>query len=488
MSNFRTIAKKRILNSKTDTLLTVISVAFAASVLFSAIILGASFIEFFFENAERLTGNTLTIVLANAKANAKEIGNYLYEFYRYYNSGYVEPKDRMEVVSGELKEIANPIPLADNADSLFSANASVENLPLTVALISVSALLCVYIALSLIFAVSKRERRSFYATFLASGATHKQVRKCLFYEAVYYSAVSIPAGVILSICELLAVKYAIRRAVAAKLEKVEFEINYNFILLTVMFVLVGALIFLMVWYFTLKAGKKLSVKTVAADVKRTFVTSIGNRVMTEDAKTYKTLGIEFYVAFRNFHNNLGKYLRIILMTFIYIIIAALSAMMFTAMRNFMQFESNIAVSQFTAFSYGSEIYACSVAAMIAMITVISTFNAIFANFNSNEGEYALMRSAGSTVRSIKRTVRIEGYVCNAISFIISFVCAVFVYMIISQVYNRDARVDFGSPYMFWGLFLASMLLLSASVSLVCFFIGRKMKNIDLIGVLKDFIY
>lgn len=488
MNNFRNIAQKRILNSKTDSLLTVVSVAFAASVLFSAIILGATYMEFFFENAERLTGNTLAQVFQNAKTNIMTVVDYMHELLRYIETGYVEPKDCVQVVSGELKEITNPIPLADNADYLFSANASIENLPLTVTLISVSALLCIYVALSLTFAVSQRERRSFYATFLASGATQKQVRECLLYEAVYYCAVSIPVGVILSVAELLTVKYAVKNVIGTNLGKADFNIDYNYVLLASLFAIVGMLVFLMVWRFIFKSCKKLSVKSVAADVKRTFTTSIGGRVLTEDARTYKILGVEYYIAFRNFHNNLGKYLKIILMTCFYVFIACMSMMIFTAIRNFMQFENSISVVQLTAFSYGVQVYVCSVAAMIAMITVISTFNAIFANFISNEGEYALMRSMGSTVRSLKRAVRMEGHICNAISFIICFVFAIFVYMFISQVYNRDARVDFGSPYLFWGVFLVSMLLLSVTVTLICFLTGRKMKNIDLIGVLKDFIY
>lgn len=492
MNKFGNIAKKRILNAKTESMLIVVSVAFTASVLFSVFSLGAGFTKYFFANAERLTGNSLTQVQANAKTNVSEIGNYIYELYRFIEKGYVEPKDCVEFdeysETGEYKLIDHPVPLADNAENLFSANAFVENLPLMVAVISAATLLCACISLSLTFAVSKRERRSFYATLLASGATQKQVIKCFFYESVYYCAVSIPLGVLLSIVELSVIKLTADKIFDNNFAAYGITFDVDIGLSLGVLAVASILLFLLVWCFSLKAGKKLSVRTVAADVKRTFVTSIGDRVLTENAKTYKLLGIEYYIAFRNFHNNLGKYIRMIFMTVIYSTLVGLSLMIFAAVRNFMQSEVNVAVSELSAFSYAAEIYVCSAGAMIALITVISTFNAIYANVNSNEGEYALMRSAGSTVKSVLRTVRFEGYICNCISFILSFFCAVFVYIFIAQAYQRDARVDFGSPYLFWGVFAVSMMLLFASVTVICFATGRKMKRIDLIGVLKDFVY
>lgn len=492
MKGFGNIAKRRIINAKAESLLIIVSVAFSASVLFSVFSLGAGFLQYFFVNAERLTGNSLTQVQTNAKTNVLEIGNYFYELYRFFKTGYVEPKDCVKTdeygETGEYKLVDQPVPLADNAENLFSADSSVENLPLMIIVISAAALLCVCFSLSLAFAVSNRERRSFYATMLASGATQKQVRKCFFYESFYYCAVSIPSGLLLSVLELSAVKFAADKIFDSKFSAYGVTFDVNIGLSPGVIAVAGVLIFLLVWRFSLKAGKKLSVRAVATDAKKTFVTSIGDRVLTESAKTYNLLGIEYYIAFRNFHNNLGKYICMVFMTVTYSTLVGLSLMMFTAMHNFIRSDVNVAVSELSAFSYAAEIYACSAGAMIALITVIATFNAIHANINSNVSEYALMRSVGSTVKSVLRTVRIEGHICNCISFVLSLICAVLVFIFTAQAYQRDARVDFGSPYLFWGVFAVSMTLLVISVTVICYIMSRRMKRIDLIGALKDFVY
>lgn len=488
MNGFRSIAKKRLLKAKTESLLIIVSLALAASVLFSSAALSVSFIKYFLTNAEKMTGNSLSQVLSNARSNFTEIGDYLYEVYEYIKTGQVEEKDCEEYVDGGLKEVPWPIPLADNADALFSADASVENLPLTVALISGAVLFCVCVAVSLAFDVSKRERRRFYATLLASGATQSQTKKCLLYEAVYYCAAAIPAGAVLSFIELLTVKKAAAKVLGNGFAAVGTAFNVDFGTALCVLPAVSLLVFLLVCHFSLTACKKLSVRTVATDVKRTFSTSIGDRVLTDDARKYKLLGWEYYVAFRNLHNNLDKYIRIIFMTVVYTLILCSSLMMFTAMRNFMMFEKDIAEFHLNAFSYASEIYVCTVAALIALITVISTFNAVYANVISNEGEYALMRSAGSSVKSVAGSVKTEGLICNAIASFISFVCVLFFYVIFSQAYNREERVDFGSPFLFWGFFLGAMLLLGVSLVMTSVISARRMKRIDLIGVLKDYIY
>lgn len=488
MNNLRNIAKKRLIKAKTESLLIVVSLAFAASVLFSSAALSTGFVKYFLANAEKMTGNSLAQVLSNAKTNFTKIGDYLYEVFEYVKTGEVEEKDLEEYVDGERKEVPWPIPLADNADNLFSADASVENLPLTVALISAVALLCVCVAVSLAFDVSKRERRSFYATLLASGATQSQIKKCLLYEAMYYCAAAIPGGAVLSFAELLVVKKAAAKVLGNGFAVAGTAFNVDLGAALCVVPAVSLLTVLLACLFSLSVCRKLSVRTVATDVKRTFTTSIGNRVLTDDARKYKLLGWKYYVAFRNLHNNLDKYIRIIFMTVVYTLILCSSLMIFTAMRNYMMFEKDAVGFHLIAFSYASEIYVCAVAALIALITVISTFNAIYANVISNEGEYALMRSAGSSLKSVAGSVKMEGFICNAIASFISFVCLLFFYVIFSQAYNREERVDFGSPFLFWGGFLGATLLLGVSVIITSAVSARRMKRIDLIGVLKDYIY
>lgn len=480
MNYFKTIAKKRIFASKTESILIVFLIAIAASVLYSAFSLSLNFIVFFFEQAENLTGNTLTHVLANAKNNIADIGDYMYEFYEFFMYGYIEPKDMV----GRF-----PFPHADNAEALFSADATVENLPLTVVIMSLAVLITACISISIIFAVCKRERRSFFATLLASGATKKQIKKCAFYEAVYYCAAAVPAGIVLCGAELLAVKYAANTFFDEALGGIGLmPFNVSAGLFFAVVAAATAFIFLLVRHFSVAACKKISVKTVAAEIKRTFVTSIGDRVLTEKSKTYKLLGIEYYIAFRNFHNNLGKYLKIILMTVMYVVIICASLTMFTAARGFMSHETTGINPSLVELSYASEIYICAVSALIAIITVVCTFITVSANVNSNVGEYALMRSAGSSVKSVLRAVRIEGHIFNAIGVFFSTSLVFIFYIVVDRIYERDARVDFGTPKMMQIFFLAAMLLFCFSVILTSLSASRKMKKIDLIGVLKDFIY
>ncbi len=479
MKHFRLISKKRLISAKTETALLVVSIALAVSVLFSCFSLEVNYIGFFIAEAENLTGSPMSGVMANAKANIVEMGEYMYDLFMHFYSGQSAGRDEPPIF----------IPIADNSEALFSSHALVENLPLTVSFMTAIVLLTVYVSLSIMFAVCKRERRSFFVTLLASGATVKQIKKCAFYEAVYYCAAAIPAGLLLGCIEVWGLKLATEK-IFEKLslggEKLAFSVDIRLSVLALVITVIIAL--LIVCRFSVSACKNLSVRTIATQVKRKFATSIGISAFTESPKAYIRPGIEFYIAFRNFHNNLGKYFKIIGMTILYVMIISSSLMIFSAARSFIGHEVIGADSALISFSYASEIYICFVALMISVVTFLSTVFAVVSNINSNEGEYALMRSVGASTKSITKAVRIEGFICSVIGVCLCTFLVFIFYAAVTYIYSQDSRVSFGSADMLILFLFVSMGLFSLSVILTSFSTAEKMKKINLIGVLKDFAY
>lgn len=473
MKELKSIARKRILASKTESVFLLITVILASATLFMCFSLGINYIEFFISEAEALTNSPLHEVVRSGATNMSEIIKYMGVLLIFIksNAGADEPP-----------------PAADNADSVFSAVSTVENLPFTIIFMTVTALLTVYISLSVVFSVCKRERFNFFATLLISGASKKHIKKCAFYEAVYFCLAAIPGGLVLGCLEVYAVKSAAVKAFkelsltyGGKVFPVDIKISVIAAVVTV------PIIFLMVCRFSEKACKKLSIKTVATDIKKTFVTDIGMRTFSADPRSYRNFGIEFYIAFRNFHNNLGKYAKIIFLTVMYVMLMGATFIMFNAVRGY-NGEMVLSDEELLAFSYSAEVYFCAVTAAIMIITLMSTFNAISANINSNISEYALMRSAGSSVKSVLRTVRLEGFICNLIGVAFGTLSIISFLAMVDQIYREDARVYIGGNEAALIVVAAVLILFSLFVMSTVLMMSRKMKKINMIAVLKDLLY
>ncbi|MBR3803274.1 MAG: hypothetical protein IKK37_07525 [Clostridia bacterium] len=473
MNGIRTISKKRILSNKSQSLLIIITVVLAIATLTSALSLSFSFMRFYINDAPRLLNMTSQEIKELGKHNAGEMLEYMDKYLEYFRAG------------GESLP-----PAAHNSEAVFSPQASVANLPVTVgALISVVAF-SVYISLSVIFSVNKRSRRSFLATLMISGASNKMIKVCAFYDAVHFCAAALLPGVVLGVAETYITKAAANKVFAVLGERYsgigDMPVNISFSFLSC--IVAVLFVFAVVCMLSMSAARKLSVKNAATEVKQKIVTEIGLCAFTEQPKKYLFPGVEYYISFRSFTNNVGKYLRIITMSIMYVLMMGISFMVFSAIRNYNDYLAVNQADALVGFSYAFQIYFCASSVVMAVITAFSTFNALSANVNSNIGVFAIMRSAGSPIKSILRCVRLEGGLCNIIGSFLSVFSVAHFYSEVTEIYREELAVSLGEPEIPIIIGATFCLIFALSVAVSIIVAVRKMKKLDIVVVLKELLY
>lgn len=472
-NEIRKISRKRILSEKSQSLSIVITITLAVATLSCVFSLSISYLSFFRNEVPQLLNMTMQEIIELGKDNIGQMMAYMNEYLEYFRAG------------GE------PLPpAADNSEAVFSPLASVANLPVTILILVVVVLIVVYISLSVIFSVNKRSRRSFFATLMISGASHKMVKTCAFFDAVYFCAVALLPGIVFGVAETYIVK-AVADKVFVNLQQsysgigtMPVDIRFSFL----SYMAAVLTVFAVTCLFSRSAVKKLSVKNAATEVKQKITTEIGICTFTEPPKKYLFPGVEYYISFRNFTNNVGKYLRIITMSIMYVSLMGISFMVFTAIRNYNNYSAVNQADALVGFSYSFQIYFCALSLVTAAITVFSTFNTLSANVNSNIGVFTIMRSAGSPIKSILRCVRLEGGLCNIIGSFFSIFSVAYFYSEICEIYRDDPRVSLGSPDVPIAIGCAVCLLFTFSVILSIFIAVRKLKKLDIVIVLKELLY
>ncbi len=480
MNAMKSISLKRILSAKTESVLVTVAVALATATLLTAFSLSKNYIDFFIAEAEHIMGCSMSRIFSGCASNMVEIAYYMKDYVLYFISG---------AGAGSRETGSVPPPAAYNSDAIFSAEASVENFPVLAAVMLIIVLFTVSISLSVIFSVCKRNRRSFYATLLVSGASDRFISRCMLYESVYYCAVAIPLGCIISCAEIYTVRFAayeIFEKLSLSYGGIRFPVEINFSVLAL--AVTVPVIFLSVLRHSEKAVKKLSVKTAVSDTKKGFVADIGICTFSAEPKSYKRLGGEFHVAVRNFQNNVLKYLQIIFITVMCIAIIGMTLIIYSAVGNYNNFDAASADISMIAFTHSSEIYFCAVTAALSILTLLCTFSSVSANIDSNTVEYALMRSSGSSLKSILRAVKIEGGMCCFFGTFFSALAVTIIGESVIQIYREDSRVVFGNHEI-----TAAVVGIAAALFVICvtatvFMQSRKMKKLDLIAVLKDLFY
>lgn len=472
MNELKKIPLKRILSAKTESILIVSAVSLSTASLITELSLSISYLIYFFEQAETILGCSMNRIFENFASNMNEIGQYTVVLLRHFNAG-----------TGEA------IPVAYNSDAVFSDHAAVENMPMLILLSLIAVFFTVISSLSVIFSVCKKERRRFYSTLMVSGARKKLLEKCLFYEAIYYCAASIPAGIITGAAEISGIKLAsqkIFQTVSSEYVVPEFPVDIKLHIISVLITV--PFIVLAVCGFSKKAVKKLSIKTVVSDMKKSCNSDIGVCVFSAEPKSYRINGIEHHVAIRNFQSNILKYLQIIFMMIICINTVGDSMVMYDAVRGYNDFNSYTTDPALVSFVYSSEIYFGATAVVLSVLTMLSTFSSVSANINSNTGEYALMRSAGSSLKSILRAVRLEGCLCCFFSAIFSSFSFGIFYAAVQMIYREDMQVVFGNKGIIVAVAVISILLFVSLVAVTVTAEYRKIKRTDMIAVLKDLFY
>lgn len=479
MTGLKAIARKRLLFNKTETAFVVAVISIVVAILLVSLSVSINYFELYLTQAQTLTGNSLEEVIDNGFSNMSEVGEYIAEFAVFFRS-YSVPSNFDGII---------PPPSANNSDSLFAPIALVENLPFTIIFMLFIVFCVARVSLSIVFSACKRERAGFFSLLLVSGATDKQIKKCAFYEGVYYCLVAIPIGSVLGVVgiygtEMLA--HILFENLNTHYGILTLSADFSFSLMAL--IVVTAFVFLSVCMLSKKACKRLSVKTTATQLRQTAGTDIGLCTFTANPRAYRRRGIEYYIAIRNFQNNFGKYFKIITMTVLYTAIAGLTFVIFNVIRNYNNQEILFYSKDLVSFTFSFQYYFGLVAVCLCFISVISTFVAVFTNINSNVSEYAVMVSSGSSKKSVLRAVRIEGVICSLSGVLVSLISILYSLAFFMEIYSNDNAMNFGSFENAAIITAVSLSLFFVSVIITTVMINRKMKNLDVIKTLKDYFY
>ncbi len=503
MKFYSVLAKKRFVKEKTEFFLLVVTIAVTTAALMMTLTLSTNYLAFLVKNSENITGDSFSQLLKNNIANLTEISEYTGEFLVYLKHGMTEeqieelkkarskPKVTYSTPSfeGYLNEVKDEnmmfLPQAENADSIFLPKASVENMPSTIVLLSAVVLFMVNSTLSIVFGLCKKARRSFLITMLGSGDTMHGIKRYVCKETQYMLIAGVPAGILFGTAGIYTVRF-IGKIFFEKHEFSLFPVNINLsfsaLAITVM------IIVLLTFKFSTRVYKDVSITEVASAMKNKLTADNGIRTMTAKPKKYIRKGMGHFVSIGNFSGNIMNYISMISITSITLLVFVIIVMVFDIVRNYSGKEILSCDSQMVEFSFASEIYFLAVATALIVVSVLTIFSSVFANITSNTGIYALMRSSGSDIGEILRTVHKEGNMITLTCCLIAAFVTMFITVNTSAIYENDSRVTFDGSWKIWMVVAVAIVLMYVSVFITTCFMKKKMKKLDMISTLKNLFY
>lgn len=498
MKFYSVLAKKRFAAEKTEFVLLAVTIAISTAVLLLTLSMSTNYLTFLVKNSQSITGGSFSQLLKNNFENLSDIGEYTGEFLNYLRTGAsdnvaekVSPKPNSSLsINGYFQNLAEesaPLlpPQAENSESIFSPTASVENMPSTIFLLSVVVLFMINTTISIVFRLCRKARRSFLITMLGSGDTMNGIKKYVHKETQYILITGVPAGILLGVIGIYTVRFFGRiyfQSQSFSPFPVNIRISLSALAVTIM------IIALLTFRFSKKAYKNVSIKGVASALKTKLTSDNGIRTMTAKPEKYLKKSMAHFVSIGNFSSNIMNYIGMISSTSITLLIFVIIIMVFDIVRNYGGKEILSYSSQMIEFSFASEIYFFAVASALIAVSVLTVFSSVFANITSNTGIYALMRSSGSNVDEVLRTVRKEGNITSLTCCVVASFVTMFITVNTSAMYENDSRVIFSGSWKILLVVASAILLMYTSVFVTTYFMRKKIKRLDMIGTLKNLFY
>ena len=372
------------------------------------------------------------------------------------------------------------------AEDILSGEAALKNLPAFILLSGLTVLIAVRCAVGLLFSVYRRQHRHFLTSLLVGGADADFVDRFVRTEALFVWACAFPAAALMGTAEL---------AVLRRIATVWFSRNLG---AQTPVDLRGSLLCcaaagLVVLWMTLRGFRKssagLSVKNAARELRRKTGALLGIRALSGEPFHYRILGLPHYIAMRNIEDRLGRYLKIFLMTTVYLSVIGSFLLLLTFVRN-SAVRGSAPIPGGEIFFSANEFFFCASAAVTQVIATVGAVCGMISNITSNATEYAQLRAAGASMRVIRRCARREGALCVFIGIWIGFFWMFMLFSLFVIIYdpNMSGGIDFsgaGKTLLVVGAFT---LIYMASVFAAVCFACRKVDRIDLLQELKELVY
>ncbi len=495
MQDIPQLVKKKLLHNKTETLTLLLSLILAFSMLMSTVSLFMTTYNYMGEMSVELSEN------AQPASKLKGIFNLMQVF-------------NAMVSEVPLDSEGNPISAEQNPDAvdgslLFSVQSMLENIPIILIIIALVTFFIAYITISSVFSINTQERKRFIALLLAVGASKKHIKKAENYEVLYLCMIAIPIGIVAGIIEIIATRSLMKllfSSLTSDFENFDFPLKIS-ISITAIIISV-AVIFLYTYRCTKKASKKLDRNSIVTLVGRKGGNDEGIAAFTVTPTTLKMWGISGYLAAKNYQSNIFKHLMISFLTLVYVIILLASFISFNIVENYnadifddyktavtdtqTENEGDATLSQeglekskkTIEMTYLLEVYFMVAAGLIAIVSLVSTFNSVITNINSNLGNYAIIKSIGTSMKTLARTIKMEGIICSVVTVFFTFIVQIWFTGILYFTVRGVGTMVTASAISF----VASFSMFILTIYLAIKYASKRIKKAELIQLLKDDFY
>ena len=190
------------------------------------------------------------------------------------------------------------------------------------------------------FNISITERIKQYGMLSSIGATSKQIKKAVLYEAFILGVIAIPIGIVLGISSIFIVLKGIEKILNGNLFGMEFIFSTNFIA-----ILITVLLSILTIYLSAKkSAKKASKITAIEAIRSNKDINISSKELKTPKIIKKLFGIGGDIAYKNIKRNKKKYKA----TVISIII---SVSVFIAMMSFSNYAFKVSEIYYDKYNY-----------------------------------------------------------------------------------------------------------------------------------------
>ena len=454
---------KELRHDKRRAALLCMTVALAESGLYAILTLSAGYLRFFGEQAALVGKDALPL----AWQGILDVGGML-----------------LELLS-QITEIG--LVIVVKAEDILSGEAALKNLPAFILLSGLTVLIAVCCAVGLLFSVYRRQHRHFLTSLLVGGADAAFVDRFVRTESLFIWICAFPAAALFGTAQLTVLRCIAADWFSRNLgAQTPVDIRGS--------LLCCAAAGLIVLWMTLRGFRKsstgLSVKNAARELRRTTGGILGIRALTSEPLHCRFLGLPHYIAMRNIEDRLGRYLKIFLMTTVYLSDVGFLILLLTFARNSAA-EGGSCLPGGDVFFSANEFFFCASAVITQIIATAGMVCGMISNIVSNASEYAQLRASGTSMRVIRRCARREGVLSVLIGLWVGvfwFVSLLSMFVSIYGPMTSGNGIDFtgtGKPLIVIGVF--SLIHMAAVFAAVCF-ACRKVNRVDLLQELKELAY
>ena len=336
-----------------------------------------------------------------------------YSFITYFNEKDTSDKLNMYVrytkkALNNISEVtANIIGIDDqieynNALIMVEASGFIRQYRSLVAIIVIISLIIVVTSVLCIrnsFEISITEKIKQYGMLRSIGATKKQIRKNVFYEATILGGIGIPVGIALGICAnyiLILVSNSIIKGTLPS----GFELVYSFSLPSILFAILLGII--TIYFSARKSAKRASEISPIMSIRNSSDISIKANKLKTPEFIDKLFGIGGEISYKNIKRNKKKYKTTVLAIII-------SVILFVSLSGFVShgFEIiKLGEGRMGAFTVVS-IFAYGFITVITLIGITNIFNTLTTSIELRKQEFAVLKSVGMTTKEFNKMIKLE---------------------------------------------------------------------------------